>query len=145
MKELAFEYKKRVADLAPAVVELLDKGKLLDILIHCAGVVLHSYDNQATVKYREAAAIHGNWRTPATVQCMVYGNMEQDTSGTGVVSYNPFTMELRGDFAQRDQGTDVVDGKVQTIPVYDLWKSRECLATQMPDAWKQLAGQFSGR
>lgn len=140
MKELAFEYKKRVADLAPAVVELLDKGKLLDILIHCAGVVLQSYDNQATVKYREAAAIHGNWRTPVTVQCMVYGNIEQDTSGTGVVSYNPFTMDLRGEFAQRDQGTDVVDGKVQTIPVYDLWKSRECLATQLPDAWKQLAG-----
>ncbi|MBI5252092.1 MAG: hypothetical protein HY912_21565 [Desulfomonile tiedjei] len=139
MKELAFEYKRRVAELAPTVVELLDNGQLLDILIHCAGVVLHSYDSQAAVKYREAAGIHGVWRTPVTVQCMVYGNMELESSGTGVVSYNPLTMELRGDFAQGDQGTDVVDGKVQTMPVYDLWKNLESLATKMPDAWKQLS------
>jgi hypothetical protein len=64
--------------------------------------------------------------------------MELDSSGTGVVSYNPFTMDLRGDFAQGDQGTDVVDGKVVTIPVYDPWKAAECLASQMPQAWKHL-------
>lgn len=140
MKELAFEYKRRVAELAPAVVDLLDSGRLLDILIYCAAVVLHSFEDKAAVKYREAAGIFGTWRTPAIVQCMVHGNMELESSGTGVVSYNPLTMDLRGDFAQGDQGTDVVDGKVQTIPVYDLRKNRECLATQMPDSWKQLSG-----
>ena len=139
MKSLAFEYKRRVAELAPKVVELLDKGQFLDILIHCAMVVLHSYDGRAARKYREAAGIHGNWRTPVIVQGMVYGNVELNSSGTGVVSYNPFTMELRGDFAQGDQGTDVVDGKVATIPVYDLWRAQECLASEMPEAWKQLS------
>ncbi|MGB6065863.1 MAG: PEP/pyruvate-binding domain-containing protein [Desulfomonilaceae bacterium] len=138
MKSLAFDYKARVAELAPKVVELLDKGQFLDILIHCAIVVLHSYDGRAARKYREAAGIHGNWRTPVIIQGMVYGNMELNSSGTGVVSYNPFTMDLRGDFAQGDQGTDVVDGKVATIPVYDRWKAQESLASQMPDAWKQL-------
>ena len=139
MKSLAFEYKRRVGELAPKVVELLDKGQFLDILIHCAMVVLHSYDGRAARKYREAAGIHGNWRTPVIVQGMVYGNVELNSSGTGVVSYNPFTMELRGDFAQGDQGTDVVDGKVATIPVYDLWRAQECLASEMPEAWKQLS------
>ena len=76
---------------------------------------------------------------PAIVQCMVYGNMERGSSGTGVVSYDPFTLDLRGDFALRDQGTDVVDGKVSTIPVYDGWQKEETLASQMPDAWKQLS------
>jgi pyruvate, orthophosphate dikinase len=139
MKSLAFDYKRRVAELAPKVVELLDKGQFLDILIHCAMVVLHSYDGQAARKYREAAGIHGNWRTPVIVQSMVYGNVELNSSGTGVVSYNPFTMDLRGDFAQGDQGTDVVDGKVATIPVYDLWRAQESLASEMPEAWKQLS------
>lgn len=139
MKSLAFEYKKRVADLAPKVIDLLDKGQFLDILIYCAGVVMHSHEGIAARKYAEAAAIAGNWRTPVIVQSMVYGNMELTSSGTGVVSYNPFTMELRGDFAQGDQGTDVVNGKVATIAVYDPWKTKECLASEMPEGWKQLS------
>ncbi len=139
MKSLAFEYKQRVAELAPKVIDLLDRGQFLDILIYCAGVVMHSHEDIAARKYAEAAGIAGNWRTPVIVQSMVYGNMELTSSGTGVVSYNPFTMELRGDFAQGDQGTDVVDGKVATIPVYDPWKTRECLASEMPDGWKQLS------
>lgn len=139
MKAVAFDYKRRVAELAPQVVALLDQGRFLDILIHCAAVVLHSFEGQAAKKYREAAKIDGNWRTPVIVQAMIYGNMELNSSGTGVVSYNPFTLDLRGDFAQGDQGTDVVDGKVNTIPVYDPWNAKECLASRMPDAWKQLS------
>jgi len=140
MKSLAFEYKRRVAQLAPKVVQMLDEGRLLDILIYCCVTVLHSFDSQAARKYREAAGVDGNWRTPATIQAMVYGNKELKNSGTGVVSYNPFTMDLRGEFAFGDQGTDVVSGKVPTIPVYDPWKRRECLASLMPDAWKELFG-----
>jgi pyruvate,orthophosphate dikinase len=139
MKTLAFLYKKRVAELAPTVVELLDQGRFLDILIHCAGVVMHSFESPAAVQYKQAAGIAGEWRTPVIVQTMVYGNMERKTSGTGVASYNPFTLDLRGDFAQGDQGTDVVNGKVATIPVYDPWKAKDCLASYMPEAWKQLS------
>ncbi len=139
MKALAFDYKRRVAELAPQVVALLDQGRFLDILIHCAGVVLHSFEGEAAKKYREAAKIDGNWRTPVIVQAMIYGNMELKSSGTGVISYNPFTLDLRGDFAQGDQGTDVVDGKVSTIPVHDPWKTKESLASRMPEAWKQLS------
>lgn len=140
MRELAFQYKQRCAELAPRVVKLLDEGRFLDLLILSTAVVLHSFETEAAQKYREAAGIHGIWRTPAIVQCMVYGNMERNTSGTGVISYNPFTMDLRGDFAQGNQGTDVVDGKVVTIPVYDPWQTRETLASKMPGAWKELSG-----
>lgn len=139
MKALAFDYKQRVAELAPRVVEMLDEGRFLDILTHCAVVVLHSFQGPAARKYREAARIDGDWRTPVIVQHMVYGNMEQGSSGTGVISYNPFEMKLRGDFALGDQGTDVVNGKVSTIPVYDPWKREETLADNMPEAWKELS------
>ncbi len=139
MKDLAFAYKERLGRLAPDAVRMLDDKAFYDILMQCALVVLHSYDGPAARKYRQAAGIDGNWRTAAIVQSMVYGNMELEFSGTGVVSYNPFTLDLRGDFASANQGTDVVDGKVSTIPVYDLWKQRECLAARMPDSWKQLS------
>ncbi len=139
MKTLAFDYKERVAELAPKVVELLDQGRFLDILIHCAVVVLHSFRGPAARKYRAAAGIDGDWGTPVIVQHMVYGNMELESSGTGVISYNPFTMQIRGDFALGDQGTDVVDGKVSTIPVHDHWKRGETLAGNMPEAWKDLS------
>ncbi|MFH1116693.1 MAG: PEP/pyruvate-binding domain-containing protein [Pseudomonadota bacterium] len=139
MKTLAFDYKERVAELAPTVVELLDKGRLLDILIRCAVVVLHSFRGPAARKYRAAARIDGDWGTPVIIQHMVYGNVELKSSGTGVISYNPFTMQIRGDFALGDQGTDVVDGKVSTIPVHDHWKRGETLAGNMPEAWKELS------
>lgn len=139
MKELAFAYKNRLGELAPRAVEMLDNGRFLDILIYCAATVLHSHESAAAVKYRQAAGIDGNWRTPVIVQSMVYGNLDFEASGTGVVAYNPFTMEWRGDFASADQGTDVVGGKVATIPTYDLWKRTETLASRMPEAWKQLS------
>jgi pyruvate,orthophosphate dikinase len=139
MKTLAFEYKQRVAELAPEAIDLLDQGKFLDILIHSVVVVMNSFYAQAATQYRKAARIHGDWGTPAIVQAMVYGNMELHSSGTGVMSYNPFAMEIRGDFAQADQGTDVVDGKVLTIPVHDPWKRRQTLASTMPEAWKELS------
>ena len=108
-------------------------------MTYCVVAVMRSPESQPARKYKEAAGIHGAWRTPVIVQGMVYGNMERDTSGTGVVSYNPFSMDLRGDFALADQGNDVVDGKVHTIPVFDFWRSQETLSSQMPDAWRELS------
>lgn len=139
MRVLAFDYKERLKQLAPEAVELLDSGRLLDILTRCALEVLHSYDGQAARIYRQAAGIRGNWRTPVTVQTMVYGNRDFETSGTGVVSYDPRTLELAGVFSRGDQGTDVVDGKVNTITVYDLWKKEESLASHLPESWRQLS------
>ncbi|MFC1835495.1 PEP/pyruvate-binding domain-containing protein [Thermodesulfobacteriota bacterium] len=139
MKQLAFDYKTRVRELVPEAIDLIDGGRFLDVLIRCAMVVLHSSDGAAARQYREAAGIDGNWRTALVVQSMVYGNLEFRSSGTGVVSYNPFTLDLRGDFSRGDQGTDVVDGKVITMPVYDLWKRDESLASLMPDCWRQLS------
>ncbi len=142
MKQLAFDYKNRLGELAPDATRLLDEARFLDILAHCVTAVLHSYEGRAAQKFRAAAGIDGNWRTPAIVQAMVYGNIDFESSGTGVVSYNPFTMELRGDFAHGDQGTDVVGGKVATIPTYDLWKRTETLASRMPESWKQLSSRL---
>ncbi|MEW6349674.1 MAG: PEP/pyruvate-binding domain-containing protein [Thermodesulfobacteriota bacterium] len=138
MEELAFSYKNRLAALAPRAVSLLDNGEFMEVLVRCAMAVLQSYEGPAARKYREAAGIDGDWKTPAIVQAMAYGNMQFESSGTGVVSYDPLTMELVGEFSSGDQGTDVVDGKVSTIPVYDLYKQEESLASLMPGVWKSL-------
>ena len=86
MKSLAFDYKRRVSQLAPKVVEWLDSGNFLEILTHSALTVLNSIESQAAKKYETAAGIDGKWRAPVIVQAMVYGNMEPNSSGTGVVS-----------------------------------------------------------
>lgn len=139
MRTLALDYKQRVAEVAPEAVARIDEGCFLDVMIRCAVVVLKSYDSPAAQKYRRAAGIDGNWKTPVIVQEMVYGNLDPAHSGTGVASYNPFTLDLRGEFAQGDQGADVVGGKVMTLPIYDLRKERECLASHLPASWKQLS------
>jgi pyruvate,orthophosphate dikinase len=138
MKRLAFDYKARLGELAPRAVELLDQGRFLDVMVQCARVVLNSHEAGAARKFREAAGIAGNWRTHAIVQIMVYGNLELDRSGTGVTAYNPFTMDLRGDFAPGNQGTDVVGGKVAVIPVDAPRGVEDSLALRVPDAWKRL-------
>ncbi len=139
MTQLAFDYKRRVKELAPELIEMLDNDRFMDILIMAGTAVMKSYESRAAQKFKQAAGIAGNWRTPVIVQGMVYGNMETPTSGAGVVSYSPFTMELKGVFACGDQGADVVDGKVATMPVYDLWKQEETLASTMPEQWKRLS------
>jgi pyruvate,orthophosphate dikinase len=107
-----------------------------------ATTVMQSYEGRAAQQYRQAAGIDGDWRTPVIVQAMVYGNMEMASSGAGVVSYSPFNMDLKGDFSYGDQGADVVDGKVMTIPVYDHWKQEETMASNMPDQWKRLSSMI---
>lgn len=139
MTQLAFDYKQRVKELAPDVVDMLDNDRLMDILIMAGTAVMKSYESRAAQKFKKAARIDGNWRTPVIIQAMVYGNMETSSSGAGVVTYSPFTMELKGDFSYGDQGADVVDGKVATMPVYDLWKQEETMASTMPEQWKRLS------
>ena len=141
MKELAFlTYKRRVANLLPGPSNCWTRAiSRYTYALRRAVVSLLRADKLP------AEVPRSRWNTrqlahSVIVQCMVNGNVELESSGTGVVSYDPFTLELRGDFALGDQGTDVVDGKVTTIPVYDLWQSRESLASQMPEAWKQLSG-----
>ncbi len=44
MKELAFAYKRRVAELAPRAIELVDQGRFIEIMLYCAAVVMHSFE-----------------------------------------------------------------------------------------------------
>ncbi len=139
MKELAFAYKRRVAELAPRAIELLDQGRFIDIMLYCAAVVMHSFEADPARKYREAAGIHGNWRTPVVYNAWSTEMWNEHPPEPAWYRTTPSRWISEGTSRSADQGTDVVNGKVSTIPVYDRWQKQETLASQMPGAWKQLS------
>jgi pyruvate,orthophosphate dikinase len=74
--------------------------------------VFRSWDNPRANVYRRMNDIPYEWGTAVNVQCMVFGNMGDD-SGTGVAfTRNPSTGEkkLYGEFLMNAQGEDVVAG-----------------------------------
>lgn len=81
--------------------------------------VFHSWNSERAKVYREKNSIDHNLSTAATVQTMVFGNMDED-SCTGVLfTRNPMSGEktLFGEFLPRAQGEDVVSGFVNTYPL----------------------------
>jgi pyruvate,orthophosphate dikinase len=84
--------------------------------------VFHSWNSERAKVYREKNSIDHNLSTAATVQTMVFGNMD-DNSCTGVLfTRNPMSGErtLFGEFLPRAQGEDVVSGFVNTYPLTRL-------------------------
>ncbi len=84
--------------------------------------VFHSWNSERAKVYREKNSIDHNLSTAATVQTMVFGNMD-DNSCTGVLfTRNPMSGErtLFGEFLPRAQGEDVVSGFVNTYPMTRL-------------------------
>ncbi len=76
------------------------------------GAVFGSWNNERAIVYRRLHKIPGEWGTAVNVQCMVYGNLGEN-SGTGVAfTRDPATGEKRfyGEFLVNAQGEDVVAG-----------------------------------
>ncbi len=95
--------------------------------------VFRSWTSPRAETYRRREGIPADLGTAATVQAMVFGNLD-DRSGTGVV----FTRDpssgadgLVGDFLVRAQGEDVVAGTHQTLPIAEL-------ARLWPDVYAEL-------
>ncbi|MDA1000914.1 MAG: pyruvate, phosphate dikinase, partial [bacterium] len=93
--------------------------------------VFQSWNNDRAITYRRMYNIPHSWGTAVNVQCMVFGNMGED-SGTGVAfSRNPSTGEkaLYGEILFNAQGEDVVAGIRTPEPISAL-KERlpECYA-----------------
>ncbi|XP_044500041.1 pyruvate, phosphate dikinase, chloroplastic [Mangifera indica] len=95
--------------------------------------VFESWESPRAIKYRSINQITGLKGTAVNIQCMVFGNMGNN-SGTGVLfTRNPSTGEkkLYGEFLVNAQGEDVVAG-IRTPEDLNVMKS--C----MPEAYKEL-------
>ncbi len=109
-------------------------------LVEAVRAVFRSWDNDRANVYRRMHDIPYNWGTAVNVQCMVFGNMGED-SGTGVAfTRNPSTGEndLYGEYLMNAQGEDVVAGIRTPLPISTLAEQNPAVYKQFVDIAKKL-------
>ena len=129
LQEIIVEYKKLVRQ---------ETGKdfpqgPLDQLVQARDAVFRSWQNDRAKTYRRINHIDDWLGTAVNVQCMVYGNLG-DNSGTGVgFTRNPATGEhvFFGEYLMNAQGEDVVSGVRTPLPIIELERA-------MPLVYEQL-------
>jgi len=142
-----------VADLKALVVDfkkLIKKRLKTDFpedpyeqLWGAIGAVFKSWDTERAIVYRKLNNIPDTWGTAVNVQCMVFGNMGEN-SGTGVAfTRDPATgeNEFYGEYLLNAQGEDVVAGIRTPLPInkkHKENKSVRSLQEVMPDIYGQL-------
>jgi len=103
-----------------------------DQLLRSIEAVFASWYNPRAEVYRKLNRISEDLGTAVNVQCMVFGNMGDD-SGTGVAfTRNPSTGEkkLYGEYLMNAQGEDVVAGIRTPLPISKLEKDSREVYTQ---------------
>ena len=88
-------------------------------LLGAVKAVFNSWNNKRAITYRKINNIPDKWGTGATIQTMVFGNLNEN-SGTGVVFTRfPSTgkNELYGEYLMNAQGEDVVAGLRTPFPI----------------------------
>ena len=110
-------------------------------LIGAIEAVFLSWQNKRAITYRKINNIPDSLGTGATVQTMVFGNLN-DRSGTGVAfTRNPSSgiKELYGEYLINAQGEDVVAGIRTPHPINnkDLVE-QESLESKFPSAYKEI-------
>lgn len=101
--------------------------------------VFTSWDNARAKVYRRYNGIPEEAGTAVTIQEMVFGNINDDQSGTGVFfTRNPRSGEKNptGEFVSAGQGEDVVQEKRKTIEI------PQELITQLEEAGKKSEAHF---
>ncbi|MEB2287824.1 MAG: pyruvate, phosphate dikinase [Anaerolineae bacterium] len=96
--------------------------------------VFKSWNGKRAVDYRNHYGYPHTWGTATNVQTMVYGNIADGVSGTGVAfTRNPATGEKKfyGEYLLNAQGEDVVSGARTPTEVSGL-------ANEIPAAWDEL-------
>ena len=103
--------------------------------------VFNSWQNKRAVTYRKINNIPDVWGTGATVQTMVFGNLNNQ-SGTGVAfTSNPSNgdKELYGEYLINAQGEDVVAGIRTPHPIKKHSKAQqESLESKFPKSYKEI-------
>jgi pyruvate,orthophosphate dikinase len=129
LKKIIAEYKKLVKK---------ETGKdfpqdPLEQLVQARDAVFRSWQNERAKTYRRINRIDDWLGTAVNVQCMVFGNLG-DNSGTGVgFTRNPATGEhtFFGEYLMNAQGEDVVSGVRTPLSISELDKA-------MPEVYEQL-------
>ena len=103
--------------------------------------VFNSWQNKRAATYRKINNIPDEWGTGATIQAMVFGNLN-DKSGTGVAfTRNPSNgiKELYGEYLINAQGEDVVAGIRTPHPIRkDKNVEQESLESKFPNVYKEI-------
>ena len=110
-------------------------------LLGAIEAVFSSWQNKRAITYRKINNIPDSLGTGATVQTMVFGNLN-DKSGTGVAfTRNPSngSKELYGEYLINAQGEDVVAGIRTPHPIKNNDSvEQESLESKFPDAYKEI-------
>jgi pyruvate,orthophosphate dikinase len=102
--------------------------------------VFSSWLNTRAVNYRKINHIPDEWGTGATIQTMVFGNLN-DKSGTGVAfTRNPSdgTKELFGEYLLNAQGEDVVAGIRTPQPISKSDITNASLQEKFPKVYSEI-------
>jgi pyruvate,orthophosphate dikinase len=102
--------------------------------------VFSSWLNTRAVNYRKINHIPDEWGTGATIQTMVFGNLN-DKSGTGVAfTRNPSdgTKELFGEYLLNAQGEDVVAGIRTPQPISKSDITNASLQEKFPNVYSEI-------
>ena len=112
-------------------------------LLGAIEAVFSSWQNKRALTYRKINNIPDSLGTGATVQTMVFGNLN-DKSATGVAfTRNPSngTKELYGEYLINAQGEDVVSGIRTPHPIRDIGTTQqESLESKFPEAFQEING-----
>ena len=110
-------------------------------LVGAVEAVFRSWLNNRAITYRKINNIPDAWGTGATVQTMVFGNLN-DNSGTGVAfTRNPSNgnKELYGEYLMNAQGEDVVAGIRTPLPLNkNASEDGNSLEVNHPNAYKEI-------
>jgi len=110
-------------------------------LLGAIEAVFSSWQNKRAITYRKINNIPDSLGTGATIQTMVFGNLN-DKSGTGVAfTRNPSngSKELYGEYLINAQGEDVVAGIRTPHPIKnDDSVEQESLESKFPNAYKEI-------
>ena len=110
-------------------------------LLGAIEAVFSSWQNKRAKTYRKINNIPDSLGTGATIQTMVFGNLN-DKSGTGVAfTRNPSngSKELYGEYLINAQGEDVVAGIRTPHPIQnDDSVEQESLQSKFPNAYKEI-------
>ena len=110
-------------------------------LLGAIEAVFSSWQNKRAITYRKINNIPDSLGTGATIQTMVFGNLN-DKSGTGVAfTRNPSngSKELYGEYLINAQGEDVVAGIRTPHPIQnDDSVEQESLESKFPNAYKEI-------
>ena len=109
-----------------------------EYLINSIKSVLLSWNNARAIVYRKMNNIDNNVGTAITVQTMVFGNKNNDSSTGVCFSRNPANgaNKLFGEYLLCAQGEDIVSGI--TTPHNIVGKDKSSLENQMPKIYGEL-------